>query len=43
MIGADINFDVKRLVLPFSSGTSIIGFMLMITIMMQILSGFFLG
>jgi ubiquinol-cytochrome c reductase cytochrome b subunit len=43
MIFSYINFYVNRLVLPFSSVTSIIGFMLMLTIMMQILSGFFLG
>jgi ubiquinol-cytochrome c reductase cytochrome b subunit len=43
MIFSYINFYINRLVLPFSSVTSIIGFMLMITIIMQILSGFFLG
>jgi hypothetical protein len=43
MIFSYINFYVNRLVLPFSSVTSIIGFMLMLTIIMQILSGFFLG
>jgi hypothetical protein len=43
MIFSYVNFYINRLVLPFSSVTSIIGFMLMLTIMMQILSGFFLG
>jgi quinol-cytochrome oxidoreductase complex cytochrome b subunit len=43
MIFSYVNFYVNRLVLPFSSVTSIIGFMLMLTIIMQILSGFFLG
>ena len=38
-----LNFFVNRLVLPFSSVTSIIGFMLLLTILMQLLSGFFLG
>ena len=38
-----LNFFVSRLVLPFSSVTSIIGFMLLIAIVIQILSGFFLG
>jgi ubiquinol-cytochrome c reductase cytochrome b subunit len=38
-----LNFYVNRLVLPFSSVTSIIGFMLLLSIVMQILSGFFLG
>jgi quinol-cytochrome oxidoreductase complex cytochrome b subunit len=34
---------VNKLLLPFSSATSIIGFTLLLTIVMQILSGFFLG
>lgn len=38
-----LNIFVNRLVIPFSSVTSIIGFMLLITIVMQLLSGFFLG
>jgi len=38
-----LNFFTSRLVLPFSSVTSIIGFMLLMTIMMQLLSGFFLA
>ncbi len=38
-----LNLFVNRLVLPFSSVTSIIGFMLLLTIVMQLLSGFFLG
>lgn len=38
-----LNHYVNRLLLPFSSVTSIIGFMLLITIVMQILSGFFLA
>ena len=38
-----LNFFVNRLVIPFSSVTSIIGFMLLITIGLQLLSGFFLG
>jgi len=38
-----LNFFVNRLVLPFSSVTSIIGFMLLLTIVMQLLSGFYLG
>ena len=38
-----LNFFVNRLVLPFSSVTSIIGFMLLLTMVMQVLSGFFLG
>jgi ubiquinol-cytochrome c reductase cytochrome b subunit len=43
MIFSYLNFYVNRLVLPFSSVTSIIGFMLIMTIVMQIASGFFLG
>jgi len=38
-----MNFFVNRQVLPFSSVTSVIGFMLLICIVMQLLSGFFLG
>ena len=38
-----MNHYVNKLLLPFSSTTSIIGFMLMLTIMMQLVSGFFLG
>lgn len=38
-----LNFFVNRLVLPFASVTSIIGFMLLLTIMCQLLSGFYLG
>ena len=38
-----LNFYVNKLVLPFSSVTSIIGFMLLIGIVLQLLSGFFLG
>ena len=43
MIFSYLNFFVNRLVLPFSSVTSIIGFMLLLSILMQLLSGFFLG
>jgi len=38
-----LNLFVNRLVIPFSSVTSIIGFMLLLTICLQLLSGFFLG
>lgn len=38
-----LNFFVNRLVLPFSSVTSVIGFMLLIAIVLQLMSGFFLG
>ena len=38
-----LNNYVNRLLLPFSSTTSIIGFMLLLTIGLQLLSGFFLG
>lgn len=38
-----LNFFVSRLVIPFASVTSIIGFMLLIAIIVQVLSGFFLG
>jgi|TARA_B110000483_G_scaffold137620_1_gene164582 hypothetical protein len=43
MIFSYLNFYVNRLVLPFSSVTSIIGFMLLLAIVCQLLSGFFLG
>lgn len=38
-----LNFFVNKLVLPFSSVTSIIGFMLLLCILLQLLSGFFLA
>nr|QPL15892.1 cytochrome b [Strombidium sp.] len=38
-----LNLFINKLVLPFSSVTSVIGFMLLISIMLQLLSGFFLG
>lgn len=38
-----MNHFVNKLLLPFSSVTSIIGFMLLLTILMQLISGFFLG
>jgi len=38
-----VNYYINRLLLPFSSVTSIIGFMLLVTISGQLLSGFFLG
>jgi quinol-cytochrome oxidoreductase complex cytochrome b subunit len=38
-----LNFFVNRLLLPFSSVTSIIGFMLLIAISLQLVSGFYLG
>ncbi len=38
-----LNFFVNRLILPFSSATSIVGFMLLIAILIQLLSGFYLG
>lgn len=38
-----LNLFVNRLLLPFSSVSSIIGFMLLLSIVMQILSGFYLG
>jgi hypothetical protein len=38
-----LNFFINRLVLPFSSVTSVIGFMLLIAIVLQLLSGFYLG
>ena len=38
-----MNTYVNRLLLPFSSTTSIIGFMLLLTIGLQLISGFFLG
>ena len=43
LIFSYLNFFVNRLLLPFSSVTSILGFMLLITMTMQVLSGFFLG
>jgi ubiquinol-cytochrome c reductase cytochrome b subunit len=43
MIFSYLNFFVNRLLLPFSSVTSILGFMLLLTMMMQLMSGFFLG
>ena len=38
-----MNHYINKLLLPFSSTTSIIGFMLLLSIMMQLVSGFFLG
>lgn len=38
-----LNLFVNRLLIPYSSVTSIIGFMLILCIAMQLLSGFFLG
>lgn len=38
-----LNTYVNRLLLPFSSTTSILGFMLLLTIALQLISGFFLG
>jgi len=38
-----VNLYVNRLILPFSSVTSVIGFMLLLAIVVQLLSGFFLG
>lgn len=38
-----LNLFVNRLVLPFSSVSSVIGFMLLVAIIMQLISGFFLG
>jgi hypothetical protein len=38
-----LNFFINRLLIPFSSATSILGFMLLLSIGMQLLSGFFLG
>jgi quinol-cytochrome oxidoreductase complex cytochrome b subunit len=43
MVFSYLNFFVNRLLLPFQSVTSIIGFMLLACIGMQILSGFFLA
>jgi len=40
---AYLNFYVNRLLLPFSSVTSIFGFVLLVAIMLQLLSGFFLA
>jgi hypothetical protein len=36
-------FFVNRLILPFSSTTSVFGFMLLLAIAFQLLSGFFLA
>ena len=38
-----LNFYINRLLLPFSSITSIFGFVLLLAIMIQLLSGFFLA
>jgi ubiquinol-cytochrome c reductase cytochrome b subunit len=38
-----LNFFVNRLVLPFTSVTSVIGFMLLVAIVLQLVSGFFLS
>ena len=38
-----MNHYINKLLLPFSSTTSIIGFMLLLTISLQLVSGFFLG
>ena len=38
-----IGFFVNRLLIPFSSATSIFGFLLLLAILFQLLSGFFLG
>ena len=38
-----MNFFINRLLIPFSSATSILGFALLVCIIMQLLSGFFLG
>jgi quinol-cytochrome oxidoreductase complex cytochrome b subunit len=43
MVFSYLNFFVNRLVLPFSSVTSVIGFALILTIGLQLVSGFFLG
>jgi len=43
MVFSYLNFFVNRLILPFQSVTSIIGFMLLLCIGMQLLSGFFLA
>jgi len=43
MIFSYLNFFVSRLILPFQSVTSVIGFMLLLCILMQLLSGFFLA
>lgn len=40
---AFLNFYVNRLLLPFSSVTSIFGFVLLLAILVQLLSGFFLA
>lgn len=36
-------FFLNRLLIPFSSATSVFGFLLLLAIMLQLLSGFFLG
>lgn len=38
-----LNFYVNRLLLPFSSMTSVLGFVLLLVIMIQLISGFFLS
>lgn len=38
-----LNFFVNRLILPFSSVTSVIGFMLFVVILLQLVSGFYLA
>ena len=43
MVFSYLNFFVNRLILPFQSVTSIIGFALLMCIGMQLLSGFFLA
>jgi len=43
MIFSYLNFFVNKLLLPFSSVTSILGFMLLLCMVTQLLSGFFLG
>lgn len=43
MVFSYLNLFVNRLLLPFSSVSSIIGFMLLLAIIMQVLSGFYLG
>lgn len=40
---AFLNFYLSRLLIPFSSATSIFGFLLLLSIALQLLSGFFLG
>jgi len=43
MVFSYLNAFVNKLILPFSSVTSVLGFMLLIAIVSQILSGFYLG